>query len=253
MIEPYPKSISLRRTRNEEVGVPVIRGYHTKSFVTKNFVISDRQQGTYVGICLGVHIPSNGVGDAKVEIGFSLAPYRMQWKPIDKDVWLKFFNMCGSWSGTKPSIVLLQKMRDGMDDLPNGQVCFSINLNDDKSSGLDMKLYQSYIVEFLYDWQSTFTIFLKYHDRISNVDELVELKKTLHKLVDVSYLCREDKYAIQKAQAIEKLRKLEADLNGYADRLDKLYEDAADALNELSDKYGIEIDLNDNCCEKSIP
>ena len=267
MIALCPKSISLWQATNKEVGVPVIRGYRTKSFVTRDFVISDCRRRTCVGICLGVHIPSNKVGDAKVEIRFGLAPFvardnKMQWKLIDKDVWIKFFDMCGSWYGAKssttllqkkPSIALLQKMRDGMDVLPNGQICFNINLNGDKSSGLDMKLYHSYIVEFLYDWQSTFTIFLKYHDRISNVDDLVELEMTLYKLFDVSYLCNGDKYAIQKSQAIEKLKKLEADLNGYVERLDKLYEDAADALNELSGKYGIEIDLNDNCCEKSIP
>ena len=248
--------ISVKSARNDDIGVGNLRGFLNRSFLLSEITICDSYAESEMGFALGVH--AQGDGSALVEVKYRVIEYAkplgpgISWKNIPEKVWRKFFDMhrttmeTGTTSDLK-CFKLCRTLENGFATLPNGETpCFKIELDDCKN--LSAKQVSCCpIVKFLEVWQSKFPVFLKYWDRVSTMKDLKDLVDAIDRISQVAYSIKTNTLKARKHDAICELKNHERRLVELEDKLSKVYEDAADAMNELVDKFGIELELDDHC------
>lgn len=250
--------ISVTSARNADIGVESLRGFNTRSFTLSELTIDDSYVGSQMGFALGVHAQNDG--SALVEVKYRVVEFAnplwsgISWKNIPEKVWRKFFDMhrTATFPGMTSDLkcfILCRMLENGLATLPDGKTpCFKIELDDCKNPSTN-QMSRCPIVKFMEAWQAKFPVFLKYWDRISTVGDLCDLVAAIDQISEVAYSIKTGLYKTRKHDAILELKNYEAHLEALENQLSKVYEDAADAMNELADKFGIELDLNDHCRE----
>lgn len=246
--------IILKPVKNAVVGVAQLKGYTNRSLATRDFCINDCYAGTRVAIYLGIHIHDDGKvafdwfgNNAKVEMGFRILPKggsyfdKTLWRPVEKEVMLKFLSLYDHVAMEGEEREVLANMKSRMSTLPNGRLCWDYYIG---KGPLESATRGCYIRTFLANWNCSFVTFLKYHDRINTIDELVEIQNAMDEICSVAYNIKNPRIEHQKAERIEKLAKYEKFLAEKEAAINKCYEDAATALNELSERFGIEVDVS---------
>ena len=248
--------ISVKPARNEDIGVGNLRGFINRSFLLSEITIADSYAESEMGFALGVHAQKDG--SALVEVKYRVIEYAkplgpgVSWKNIPEKVWRKFFDMHRTTMETKTTsdlkcFKLCRTLENGFATLPDGKTpCFKIELDDCKNPSVKQVLCCP-IVKFLEVWQFKFPVFLKYWDKISTMKDLKDLVDAIDRISEVAYSIKTNTLKARKHDAICELKKYEMRLAELEDKLSKVYEDAADAMNELVDKFGIELDLDDHC------
>ena len=265
---PRNHKISIEQTRNDEVGVESLKGYVNRSFKTQYIQLNDSYVGSHMLFASGVHYkPENwsGVGSsvldtskALVEVKYSIRDFSNKgfgnpsWKTIPDEVWRKFFSLFSPFADEKFSCrYFLKNMEENFSTLPDGKTpCFVCSLYSDTVKKLNRRIENCLVMNFLNEWQVKFPIFVKYWDKISTAKELNDIVVAFDQLSDVSYSVKFNKYGREKKETIDKLTGFEKLLAELEDKRSKFFEEAADAMNELSQEFGIELDIDDHCCSK---
>ena len=257
--------ISIGSARNAEVGVENLKGFVNRSYRLTNLRIEDSYVGCMMGIALGVHIEQDKISNdetfpAFVEVKYCIIPNSAgrpahpTWTSIPEEVWLKFFSLFpkDKFADEKFSCRhFLSEMAKGITTLPDGKTpCFKVNLDPFSGKGLTKRLEDSSVVQFMDAWQVKFPTFVKYWDRIWTAKELNDLVSAFDEIGEVSYSVKHNKYGKEKVEVLDKISGYEKLLAQREADQAKLFEEAADAMNELSEKFGIEIDIDEHCCSK---
>ena len=257
--------IAIGSARNAEVGVENLKGFVNRSYRLTNFRIEDSYAGCMMGIALGVHIEQGKISNdetcpALVEVKYCIIPNSAgrpahpTWTSIPEEVWLKFFSLFpkDKFADEKFSCRhFLSEMAKGITTLPDGKTpCFKVKLDPFSGKGLTKRLEDSSVVQFMDEWQVKFPIFVKYWDRISTARELNDIAAALDEICNVAYAVKYNKNGVQKKEVIEAIGGYEILLAKKEALLSQVFEEAADAMNQLSEEFGIEIDIDDHCRSK---
>lgn len=259
------RNITLGSAKNADIGVGSLNGFVNRSFRLPNIGIDDSYVGSRMGLALGVHVERDvvecvGPYSALVEVKYcilennSSRPPHPTWTNIPADVWSKFFDLYPKDDGTADAFNChkwCRMLENGMTTLPDGETpCFKLVLGDEEGSSIAKRLGASPLVKFIYEWQVKFPIFVKYWDRISTARELNDIAAALDKICNVAYSVKYNKYGGQKKEVIEAIGGYEILLAKKEALLSQVFEEAADAMNQLSEEFGIEIDIDDHCRSK---
>ena len=244
--------ILIKSARNTDIGIESLAGFVNRSFILSEILIPDSYVKSQMGFALGVHAQKDG--SALVEVKYRIIEHvntldqSISWKNIPELVWRKFFDM------HRPIIEsnvkchdLCRTLGNGLTTLPDGKTpCFKIEFDGYKK--LSARVSRCPIVTFLKLWRVRFPLFIKYGDKVSNMRDFNELVIAFNGISDVIYSIKLGDYKTKKQSAIHELKRYEEYLRTLEDKQDKICEGAAAAMNELADKFGIEIDLDDNRC-----
>ena len=241
----------LASVKNADVGVKSIKGFVNRSFVSIPwFSVCDSYFNTRMKFLLAAHTKKDcdGTYSAFVEVKYGIAPksgYTIsseQWKSIDRETWLKFFRVAtrdGNDNMLKPLMTIL----------PGGETpAFHCDLGFNRMPLRSMCCCA--VANFLDCWRVEFPIFLLYGDRISSFQDLKEISSAMTSINSVCFSVKNNTYGNRREKAIEELGDLELKLEVFEEALSQVMEESADAMNILSDKYGIEIDIDEHCCSK---
>ena len=258
--------IPIGQTRNDEVGVESLKGYVNRSFKTSYIRLNDSYVGSHMLFAIGVHYKpenwSSGLDPEKalVEVKYSIRDLynkgfgNPSWKTIPDEVWRKFFSLFpdDEFADEKFSCrYFLRNMEESLSTLPDGKTpCFVCSLHPDTVKKLNRQIENCLVMNFLNEWQVKFPIFVKYWDRISTAKELNDIVSAFEQMSEVSYSVKFNKYGREKEETIDKLTGFEKLLAQLEDKRSRFFEEAADAMNELSREFGIELDIDDHCCSK---
>ena len=257
------KKLALSAVKNCDGGIESIKGFLNRTFATTSWVsVENRYAGTKMKFLLGIHLLTGETSShALIEVKYGLlepgkwSVMPNQWRHIDRATWLKFFDLFIENDDPVSSLnwdrlEQCRKMKYWMTTLPDGKTP-AFNCDLDMNVGkLNRIISECLVFQFLDVWQVLFPIFILYGDRISTAKELIDIASALSSINDVAYNIKYDRYGIKRQEFIEKLSKLETALKAKEDALSKKLEESADALNLLSEKYGIEIDIDEHCCSK---
>ena len=245
--------ILIKSARNTDIGIESLLGFVNRSFILSEILIPDSYPQSRMGFALGVHAQKDG--SALVEVKYRVVEHantldqNVSWKNIPETVWRKFFDM------HRPIIEsnvkchdLCRTLGNGLTTLPDGKTpCFKIEFDGYKK--LSARVSCCPIVTFLKLWRVRFPLFIKYGDKVSNMRDFNELVIAFNGISDVIYSIKLGDYKTKKQSAIHELKQYEEYLRTLEDKQDKICEGAAAAMNELADNFGIEIDLDNHCCE----
>ena len=256
-------NILVTSARNTDIGIESLAGFVNRSFILSETWIPDSYAGSKMGFALGVHAQKDG--SALVEVKYRVVEHtntlgqNVSWKNIPETVWRKFFDMYRtsikgmmeseeSWTESDAKCHdLCRTLWNGLTTLSDGQTpCFKIELDGYKK--ISTWVSRCPIVTFLKLWRVQFSLFIKYGDRVSNTRDFNELVIAFNGISDVIYSIKLGDYKNKKQAALYVLKQYEEHLMKLEDNQDKICEGAADAMNELADKFGIEIDLDNHCC-----
>lgn len=253
-----PQNLILLPTRNRDGGIKPIKGFVNRSFETISWVsVYDCYPGTKIKFFLGIHLrPETSSALIEVKYGiienetWSILP--INWRCIDQATWLKFFDLyIKNDAICYIDLEQCRKLKRQIATLPDGKTpAFNCDL-DMYTGDLNKKINECLVSRFLHTWQVKFSIFLLYGDKISLANELNDIASAMSNISDVSYNIKHDKYGNKRRECIEELSGVEVALKAKEDALSKKFEESADAMNLLSEKYGIEIDIDEHCCSKS--
>ena len=256
-MDKYEWNIRLAPTRNADVGVANMPGKLNRSFETRDFSIDDGYAGTRVRLAFGVHIDKSpdwnepGQTNALVEVRAKIVPKggstfdNSLWKPIGKDVWDKFLDIYAVDPREYRMHSVHKDMRNLMVVGDDGKTVYFKCCIDAKYGMLKNRVSEIYLSLFLAKRAESFSTFLKYHDRINTFSDLVAICDAMGGLAAVSYNVKHKRHVIWKRDLLEKLNGYRAQLAEKEAALNMIYEQAADAMNELSDRFGIEVDVTD--------
>lgn len=258
-------NILVTSARNTDIGIESLAGFVNRSFILSEILIPDSYVKSQMGFALGVHAQKDG--SALVEVKYRIIEHvntlnqNISWKNIPEKIWRKFFDMYRTsikgmieseepWTESDAKChELCLKLKDGLMTLSDGKTpCFKIELGDYKKLSAKQMLCCP-IVTFMKLWRVQFPMFIKYGDKVSNMEDFNELVIAFNGISDVMYSIKMGNYKTKKQAAIHKLKRYEEYLMTLEDNLSKIYEGAASAMNELADNFGIEIDLDNHCCE----
>ena len=246
-------NILVTSARNTDIGVESLMGFITRSFVLSEIQIPDSSGKSQMGFAIGVHAQKDG--SALVEVKYRIIEHvntlnqSISWKNIPEQVWRKFFDM------HRPIIEsnvkchdLCRTLGNGLTILPDGKTpCFKIEFDGYKKLSAK-QISCCPIVTFLKLWRVRFPFFIKYGDKVSNMEDFNELVIAFNGISDVIYSIKLGDYKNKKQDALYSLKQCEEYLMTLEHKQDKICEGAATAMNELADKFGIEIDLDNHCC-----
>ena len=247
-------NILVTSARNTDIGIESLAGFVNRSFILREILIPDSYPQSRMGFALGVHAQKDG--SALVEVKYRIIEHvntldqNVSWKNIPETVWRKFFDM------HRPIIEsnvkchnICRTLGNGLTTLPDGKTpCFKIEFDGYKKLSAK-QISCCPIVTFLKLWRVRFPLFIKYGDKVSNMEDFNELVIAFNGISDVIYSIKLGDYKTKKQSAIHKLKRYEEYLRTLEDKQDKICEGAASAMNELADNFGIEIDLDNYCCE----
>lgn len=253
------EKLYLTAVKNVDAGIEPIKGFVNRAFVTTSwFRIDNCYEGTRMRFLLGVHIEPPPSQWAFVEVKYGVLDKddwgipADKWKRIDYITWLRFVDMfvgeersfdCESLDQCRQIKCLLTTLPDGK----TPAIKCDLGMNVGKIAN---RLSDCLVGRFLTTWQVKFPLFLLYGDRISNARELNDISAALTDINDVAYNIKSDRHNVRKSECIDNLKGLEISLKAWEDELSELFEESADAMNILSDTYGIEIDIEERCCTK---
>ena len=253
------EKLYLTAVKNVDVGIEPIKGFVNRAFVTSScFRIDNCYDGTRMCFLLGVHIEPPPSQWAFVEVKYGVLDKddwgvpADKWKRIDYITWLRFVDMfVGEESSFNcESLEQCRQIKCLLTTLPDGNtpaIKCDLGMNVGKTAN---RLSDCLVGRFLTTWQVKFPLFLLYGDRISTARELNDIAAALTDINDVAYSIKIDRHNVKKRECIDKLKGLEISLKEKEDELSELFEESADAMNILSDTYGIEIDIEERCCTK---
>lgn len=259
------RKMTLGSARNADIGVGNLNGFVNRSFLLPNIGMDDSYVGSVMGFSIGVHVEQDvvecvGPYSALVEVKYcilennSSRPSHPTWTNIPADVWRKFFDLYPKDDGTEDAFNChkwCRKLENGMTTLPDGKTpCFKLELGDEEGSSIAKRLGASPLVKFMSDWQVKFPIFVKYWDRISTARELNDIAAAMDEICNVAYSVKYNRHGVQKKEVIEAIGGYEILLAKKEALLSQVFEEAADAMNQLSEEFGIEIDIDDHCRSK---
>ena len=252
--------LALSAIKNRDGGIEPIKGFINRTFETTSYArIENRYGGTKVKFLLGVHLRIDEPSfHALIEVKYGILEYENQqtlpnqWKHIDKATWLKFFNLVIE-NGDPVSplycdyVELCRQMKYLMTTLPDGKtLAFNCDLGMNVGK-LNRRISGCLVSQFLDTWLVKFPIFILYGEKISTAKELNDIASALSDIKFVSHNIKHNKYENKRQECIEKLSGLENVLKAKEDELSKQFEEAADAMNLLSEQYGIELDMDKHC------
>lgn len=250
-------NLNLSPIRNVDVGVESMEGFINRSFVTKSwFFVRDRYLGTKMKFILGMHFHRGVDGifpyallEVKYTVeslsgDFGISKYKL--KSIDQETWLRFFDLFMEDFRVQEDR-LCQRMKQLLTTLPDGKTpAFKCDLFDVTNFG--NVLGECLVSQFLGTFRWEFPLFLLYGDRISTSMELDNILKVMTDIDDISYYVKHNIYETKRKESIDALLNLESEVSAKERELSNVFEKSADAMNMLSDQYGIEIDLDNACC-----
>ena len=247
--------ILVKSARNTDIGIESLAGFVNRSFILSEILIPDSYPQSRMGFALGVHAQKDG--SALVEVKYRIIEHvntldqSISWKNIPEQVWRKFFDMHRPITESNVKCHdICRTLGNGLTTLSDGNTpCFKIEVDGYKK--LSAWVSCCPIVTFLKLWRVRFPFFIKYGDKVSNMRDFNELVIAFNGISDVIYSIKLGNYKAKKQSALCELKQYEEYLMTLEDNQDKICEGAADAMNELADKFGIEIDL-DNYCSDNV-
>lgn len=245
--------ILIKSARNTDIGIESLSGFVNRSFILSEILIPDSYPQSRMGFALGVHAQKDG--SALVEVKYRVVEHTnaldqsISWKNIPELVWRKFFDMHRPITESNVKCHdICRTLGNGLTTLSDGKTpCFKIEFDGYKKLSAKKMSYCP-IVTFLKLWRVRFPFFIKYGDKVSNMEDFNELVIAFNGISDVIYSIKLGNYKAKKQSALYALKQYEEYLMTLEDKQDKICEGAADAMNELADNFGIEIDLDDHRC-----
>ena len=245
-------NILVTSARNTDIGIESLVGFVNRSFILSEILIPDSYVKSQMGFALGVHAQKDG--SALVEVKYRVVEHantlgqNVSWKNIPEQVWRKYFDMHRPITESNVKCHdICRTLGNGLTTLSDGKTpCFKIEFDGYKK--LSAWVSRCPIVTFLKLWRVRFPFFIKYGDKVSNMRDFNELVIAFNGISDVIYSIKLGDYKTKKQSALCELKRYEEYLMTLEDKQDKICEGAADAMNELADNFGIEIDLDDHRC-----
>ena len=242
--------------RNEELGINQFKGYVNRSFNTTSIRIDDSFIGSRIHFGLGVHYKESA-GIVLVEVKYLLSKHQMRWfdkntkwKVIPKEVWDKFFKMYldDEYAGQYCCLDICRDMANAITaTAPYKSLCFKCKYDESQRGGLSKWVENCLPVLFIREWQVKFSTFVKYHNVISNPKELNALVAAMEDISGVSYNIKHNVSEGRKEEFMDRIASHQSEIEANTRELERICSEGADAMNELSDKFGIELDLSQDC------